>query len=381
MSTEQLIENTKELVAIPSTAQDPAALHQALGFVASMIWEARPDVTIERFISNDKPSLLAYREGQRPANFDLILNGHLDVVPGNPEQFTAVEKDGRLYGRGVYDMKAACVALTNVFCEYVNKVPYPLGLQIVTDEESAGKDGTLYQIQQGVRSDFVICGESGRSTNTYEIANEAKGIVLARIAFGGVAAHSAYPWKGDNAALKAVQFIQRLHDCYPTPEEETDQTVAGVTAIISDSGAHSKVPDHATVTFIARNAVGDANFVDEQTFINFIKTLAPEAQITEISEFGMPIYSNPRNPKLQALKAAAERTEGKPFKLVQRHGTGDGRFYANIGSEACEFGIAGEHAHGDGEYITIEAFDNYLTTMRNFFDTSIRGSADDRADP
>ena len=34
-----------------------------------------------------------------------MLHGHLDVVPGRPEQFTPRIDGDRLYGRGAYDMK------------------------------------------------------------------------------------------------------------------------------------------------------------------------------------------------------------------------------------------------------------------------------------
>jgi succinyl-diaminopimelate desuccinylase len=331
-STEDLLQATKQLVAIPSTAHDHAALRQALDFMAAMIWNAAPDVTIERFESNGIPSLLAYRAGQqRPANFHIMLNGHLDVVPGRPEQYNAVIKDGKLYGRGVYDMKAACVVMADVFCEYVNKVPYALGLQMVTDEENAGKDGTLHQIQQGVRADFVISGECGRAVDTYEIANEAKGLVIADIAFSGTAAHSAYPWKGDNAILKALRFVDVLHKRYPIPTVASNESLISVTAISADSGADSKLPDYATVTLAIRYVAGDPSFKNMRQFTALIKALDPEAKIVHVKDFTSPIYTSPDSPLLLALKASAERVEGAAFTFVRRHGTGDGRFYGAVG--------------------------------------------------
>ncbi|HSX36284.1 MAG TPA: M20/M25/M40 family metallo-hydrolase [Patescibacteria group bacterium] len=366
MTQEQLIEKTKQLIAIPSVAQDPAALLEALDFIAAMIWERCPDVTIERFKSNYKPGLLAYRGAQRPANFRIMLNGHLDVVPGKPEQYKAVVKDGKLYGRGVYDMKAACVVLTDQFCRFVNEVPYALGLQIVTDEESDGRNGTLYQIKKGVRADFIIAGECGRPLGTYEIANEAKGFVMAEIGFHGRAAHSAYPWKGNNAALRATTFINALHERFPVPLEASDETFISVTSLSAVSDAHSKLPDFATVKVVARYAAGDPNFRSRRHFAALIEEIDPTAEIVNILNFESPIYTNPQNPLLLSLKASAEKIERAEFSFVSRHGTGDGRFYGDVGDEACEFGIAGEDSHGDHEYITLEAFKNYRATLHDF---------------
>ena len=45
----------------------------------------------------------------------LVLNGHLDVVSGNENQFTPIETDGKIIGRGSADMKSGCVAMIQAF--------------------------------------------------------------------------------------------------------------------------------------------------------------------------------------------------------------------------------------------------------------------------
>ena len=371
MNDTKLLAITKQLVAIESTEHNLPGLAQAIEVIVQMVKARRPDVTIERFESNGKPSILAYKAARRPKRFHVIFNGHLDVVAGKPGQFKMTEKDGNLYGRGVYDMKAAAVVMTDVFCEYVDKLPYSLALQFGTDEELNSKDGTLYQIQRGVRADFVISGECGRPIGSYEIANEAKGLVIARVAFSGTAAHSAYPWKGDNAILKAMRFIDLLHQRYPVATEESGETLVNVTSMTTDTDAHNLLPDRATVMLSARYVAGDPDFTSKRHFVAMIEHLDPEAEIVEIIDFTAPIYTDPKNPLLMALKRAAESVEGKPFKFVRRHGTGDGRFYGEVGNEACEFGTVGEGQHSDTEHITLEGFRNYHETLRRFLDQTI----------
>lgn len=367
-SEEALLEAVSKLVAIESTANNPAELHAAYGYLRELVLSELPDITIEEFDQNGKPSLLAYRGGQRPDKFHIILNAHLDVVPGKPEQFRMTTEGNKISGRGVYDMKAAAVVLASIFCEYVDTVPYRLALQIVTDEESTGKDGTLHQIQQGVRADFVICGESGRALGKYEIATEAKGIVAAEVALSGNSAHAAYPWKGDNAAAKAAEFVQAVHSRYPIPLEESNGTTMTVTSIIADGGSANRTADVARIKINARYIAGDPNFASPASFAAHIKSLDPRAEITQFTEFSAPVYTDPANPLLLELKAAAEAVEGAPFTFVRRHATSDGRFYGAFGNQTCEFGIAGEGQHADDEHITIDAFQNYLNTMRAFLD-------------
>lgn len=366
MTTDELLEKTKELVAIPSTADNHKALERALEYVADFVRARNPNVTIEYFEKNGVKSFLAYRGKKRPAGFHIILNGHVDVVPGKPGQFKATVKDGKLYARGVYDMKAACIIMAEVFCEFVDNVPYELGLQIVTDEETGGFDGTYHQVQQGVRADFTICGECGRKSDVYELANETKGLMFVDVEFEGRTAHGAYPWRGENAAIKAAHFVKAIHDLHPTPKEEYPGRTVTVTGVISDTGVHNKVPDRALVKLDIRFLAGDPAFKNQKTLEAFIRSIDPNAKLAAIRSTAMPAYADPNGKFVQDLKKTAEAVEGKEFQFVRRHASGDGRHFAEVGGQAVEFGIAGEHQHGDDEHITLKAFENYYATMRQF---------------
>src|SRR5215470_8185745 len=77
MDTERFLAAAGELLAVQSTADRPADLHRALGFVLDFVG---PGFTVERFESGGKPSALIYR-GRGRQRFQVILNAHLDVVP------------------------------------------------------------------------------------------------------------------------------------------------------------------------------------------------------------------------------------------------------------------------------------------------------------
>lgn len=175
----------KDLIAIPSTKDNPDALKQTLE-VAKKELEG---FTAEEFESNGIPSLLVYKETKRPEHFKVILNAHLDVVPAKNNQYAVTEKDGKWYGRGTNDMKAATAVEILVFKELAKQLPYSIALQLVTDEEIGGFHGTKYQVAQGIKGDFVIAGEP---TN-FGINNKAKGIIWAKVTTKGKIAHGAYP--------------------------------------------------------------------------------------------------------------------------------------------------------------------------------------------
>src|ERR1700728_3078666 len=146
MEIESFLAAASELLAVPSTADRPDDLHRALNFVIDFVG---PGFTVERFESGGKPSALLYLGPQRP-RFQVILNAHVDVVPAQPDQFRPRREGDRLYARGAQDMKVAALVEAQVLRELANDLPYPLALQLVTDEEVGGHNGTLHQIEQGV---------------------------------------------------------------------------------------------------------------------------------------------------------------------------------------------------------------------------------------
>src|SRR5258708_20666776 len=68
-----------------------------------------------------RPSVVGILEGARTGR-SLMLNAHYDTVgvDGMPEPFSAAIRDGKLYGRGAYDMKgslAACMTAAKALAD------------------------------------------------------------------------------------------------------------------------------------------------------------------------------------------------------------------------------------------------------------------------
>src|SRR3989338_9584875 len=214
---------TKKFISIESVPGNPEELEKILGLALSNL----KGYTIERFKQNGVNSALIYNSRKRSKKFKIILNGHLDVVPGKEYQYLPKIKGNRLYGVGSMDMKANAACLIMVFKEVADKTGYPLGLQLVTDEEVGGFDGTKHQISKGVRADFVIAGEP---TN-FDIVNEAKGVLRVNISTKGKTAHGAYPWRGENAIWKMNEFLNILKKKYPVPRREQWTTTVNLSGI------------------------------------------------------------------------------------------------------------------------------------------------------
>jgi succinyl-diaminopimelate desuccinylase len=352
-----VIDRLAELIAIRSTADRPAELRRALDLV---IAEAGPGFVVRRFESNGKPSALLTPPGAG-GEPRVILNAHLDVVPAPDDQFVPRRDGDRLYGRGAHDMKAAALVLTDVFRSAAAELPYPIGLQLVTDEEVGGADGTGHQLAQGVRAGFVVIGEQ----SALRVVTESKGICQARLTTTGRAAHAAYPWLGSNALLTLTAAIDRLLARYPVPAAEAWTTTVNVARIATPNQARNQVPAAAEAWLDIRYPPTDPDFAGR----GGSEIAAHLGRITgvpaTVDALGPPHHADPDGPGVLALREAIRAT-GHPADLLRKHGAADGRYYHALGIDAVIFGPSGDGQHGPGEYVDLSTLRPYHDALRGF---------------
>lgn len=347
------IDLAKNLIKVPSEAGEPAKLHDVLEIAEHEI----NGFTIERFEKDGIPSLLAYSAKKRPAQFKVILNAHLDIVPGKVKQYSPFEKDGKLYGRGSDDMKAAAAVEILVFKELAKKLNYPLGLQLVTDEEVGGFNGTKFQINKGIKADFVIAGEP----TDFGINNKAKGIMWFDIKFKGVSAHGAYPWQGENAIVKASKLIETILKKYPIPKKEAWQTTVNIAKITTANQTYNKVPDECTVSIDVRYIPEDKNTVIDQ-----IKETFPENTQYKIRTNEPAQFTNEKNAFIKSLQSATIKVLGKESNIIVKHGGSDIRHFNQIGCDGVTFGPIGAGLHTDNEWVDIKSLEQYYKILKEF---------------
>lgn len=313
--------------------------------------------TVERFTHNGVPSVLVYNTPKRPKKFRLILNGHLDVVPGKPYQYVPTIKGKKLYGVGSMDMKANVACLVFAFKELASKVSYPLALQLTTDEEIGGFNGTKYQVDQGVRADFVLAGEP---TN-FDIVHEAKGVSWLRISAVGKTAHGAYPWRGDNAILKINQFLYRLQKIYPTPKQQAWVTTVNISSISTSNKSFNKIPDDCILEI-------DTRFIakDSKSFLPKIQKLLPKGCSLEVVTNEPALFTPKTNEFVQLLSTITARVIKKNIVLRGAQGTSDARHFARVGGQGIEFGPIGGDIGSDHEWVDLPSLAKYYEILKEF---------------
>src|SRR5205814_2252156 len=99
---QQNLEDTlASLVAIPSIPDDSFACHAIMDFVHEELKVY--GLSIRTHFDTQNPWLVATTQDTNTP--DILFYCHLDVVAGPSHLFQVEKRDGRLLGRGVFDMK------------------------------------------------------------------------------------------------------------------------------------------------------------------------------------------------------------------------------------------------------------------------------------
>ena len=353
MNQDKIVELSKALISIQSETSKARELDAVLDVALAELKE----YSVESFECNGIRSALIRNQNRRPSRFRVILNCHLDIVPGKAENYVPHINGNQLKGVGALDMKASAACLILVFKEVAKHVDFPLGLQIVTDEETGGFNGTKYQIDQGVRADFVITGEP---TNL-EIVNRAKGVLILKVRAQGKSAHGAYPWNGTNAISMMQNFLHKLQQLFPNPTCDKWVTTVNIAKIHTENDSFNKIPDDCTAFF-------DFRFVpeDRERILSRIRDILPDGFTIEIIADESPVENPVDNGYVKKLSTISAGYLKKPPVVRYANGTSDLRHFTGIGSTGVEFGPVGGEIGGDGEWVDIHSLGTYFEIMTTF---------------
>ncbi|SEA02508.1 succinyl-diaminopimelate desuccinylase [Thalassobacillus cyri] len=343
----------EELIKIDSSTK--AGVNKAVDFCEG--WLKDQGLPVEKLENNGYHMLICeLGQGERT----VILNGHIDVIEAEEEQFQPYIEDGKMYGRGTADMKAGAAAMMMAMAqlkdeELSNKVQ----LQIVPDEETGGKNGTKFLTEQGYIGEFVICGEPTH----LNIAIQSKGVLQLDMVIEGKPAHGSRPWEGKNAIVEAYSLFEQI---LKLPfAQETGPPMFGKPSInlakIKGGSVYNKVPDKCEMSL-------DIRYLPDQSPDEVYK------QIEEITNgqisthiINDPVKTKEDNPYVvQLAQSLVNQTSVERANLYGQHGSNDGQFFTKYGASAVEFGPAGADWHGDNELVYIESVQSYKEVLVDF---------------
>ena len=181
-----------------------------------------------------RTSLVARIEGTDPDAPTLLLMGHTDVVPVNPEHwrhdpFGGELIDGEVWGRGAVDMLNLTASMAVATKRLARSGFAPRGTLIylaVADEEAHGAYGAGHLIEherESVMADYVITESGGiplpsPSGLKLPVIVGEKGVFNMRLTVRGTAGHGSQPYRTDNALVTAAEVVRRIDAFEPATQ-------------------------------------------------------------------------------------------------------------------------------------------------------------------
>jgi succinyl-diaminopimelate desuccinylase len=335
----------------------PAELLSAAGFIKG--WLESRDIAVRTIDHNGLPVLVAEVGATEPASPCVVFHGHIDVVPGRPEQFEPRIEGDRLIGRGAYDMKGGLAAMMCALKDVERQDRVRVRFVCVPDEESEEVDArsTDAFVKRGLGGDFAITGEP----TDMHIGIEAKGVLAMRIDVHGRAAHSSTPWLGDNAVLKAIDVFRRI-ESLPFMRESSQMFDRPSINLgrIAGGDALNKVPDECTMAVDVRYLPGQ----DPGDILAQVRQI-PEIEVAR-TFIHPPVTVSRNDPYVRGLREAVARSSRGEVMSVGRDGASDAASFIEAGIPAVEFGPAGAGHHGPDEWLSLSSLARYRRALSDF---------------
>jgi acetylornithine deacetylase/succinyl-diaminopimelate desuccinylase-like protein len=179
-----------------------------------------------------RKSLIARIEGSDPSAPSLLLMGHTDVVPANPDgwqrdPFAGELVEGVVWGRGAIDMLNLTATMATAFRHLALDGFRPAGgltYLAVADEEALSRFGAGWLIEHepdAVRHDYVITESGGfpmpgaDGVTRLPVIVAEKGVYWPTLTVRGTPGHGSQPLRTDNALVKAAEIVRRVDEYRP----------------------------------------------------------------------------------------------------------------------------------------------------------------------
>ena len=346
------------LVAIDSVNPDlvPGGAGEAeiADFVAGWLREAGLEVELEE-AAPGRPSVVAVARGSG-GGASLMLNAHMDTVgvEGMERPFEPEVRDGRMYGRGAYDMKgslAACMMAARRLA--AEDLAGDVIVTAVADEEYASIG--VQSVLASRRADAAIVTEP----TGLRVCVAHKGFVWAEIETEGRAAHGSRPAEGVDAITRMAPALARLAELQSALDAEPGHELVGpgsVHASLIEGGQElSSYPARCRLALERRTAPGES--ADE-----FRREC--EAMIEGIDgarlEMGLvrpPFAVDPDADVVQAVSRAAAAVTGKSAEIYGETYWMDAALTQAAGIPTVVFGPDGWGAHAVDEWVDLASVD------------------------
>jgi len=367
----------QELISFDTTSRESnlALIEHIQSYLENLGIESR----LTHDASGSKANLWATIGQNKPGG--IVLSGHLDVVPVDGQEWSADafamwQSDGKLFGRGVVDMKgfiAVCLAMAPQFLRSNGHIPIHFAFTYDEEVGCIGVHGLLSDVIDNLPLPrAVIVGEP----TSMKIIGGHKGSRSYKTVVKGLPAHSSDPRLGVNSIMAAAKIVNRLEllqadladNCDDKSPFDPPYTTVDL-GQINGGTANNIIPEFTTIEWGFRLLPEDDADALQQTITDFIKDeveppLKAQSKLasvmTETTNEVIPLIPDDQSPAEQLIRHLIGLNESG----VVSFGTEAGAFQ-QAGIPAVIFGPGSiTQAHQPDEYIEISQLDECVGFMQ-----------------
>jgi acetylornithine deacetylase len=374
----ELAELVSKLVSIDSVNPDlqPGAAGEGeiANFVAGWFRANGIETEVQETIVPGRPNVIGIVRGTGGGR-SLMLNAHMDTVgPGGmPDPLSGTIENGRVYGRGAWDMKGSLAAIM-LAAKDLSAAP-PAGDVLVTAvaDEEYGSIGTEAIVQR-YTADGAIVSEPTQ----HELSVAHKGFIWFDITTTGVAAHGSRADLGVDAIAmmgKVLVGLEALSTRLLAGEQHPLLGTGSVHASLIQGGSElSSYPGSCTLSIERRLIPGETPELAEQELRVILDEAGkgdPTFQATlEAGLYRAPFEQDLADPIVTAVRESATAILGNVPTYAGEAGWMDSAILSGAGIPTVIFGPDGAGAHADEEWVDLASLEQcrqiYVATARAF---------------
>lgn len=291
----------------------------------------------------------------------LMLNGHIDTVTltgygGDP--LDARIEDGKLKGRGSFDMKSGVAAMMVAAARAAKTNPAgDVIVCCVADEEHASM-GTAEVLERFTADAGIVTEPMSMEPTLWH-----KGFVWLDITIHGRAYHGSRPEFGIDAIAKAGHFLAALDEFATEMKGREGHPRLGPgsihASIITGGEEASSYPAACRITVERRTIPGETPDVvlSEMTVIldRLVKTVPDFSYGIELGLVRQPFETSEDSDIVKCVLKHAEEVLGKVPNLRAEPFWTDASLFDQVGIPCLLFGAHGAGAHSAEEWVDIES--------------------------
>ncbi|HEY2896374.1 MAG TPA: M20/M25/M40 family metallo-hydrolase [Gemmatimonadaceae bacterium] len=300
----------------------------------------------------------------------LMLYGHIDTVgiDGMSAPLSARIRDGRMHGRGTYDMKggvAACIAAVKAIVDAGERLAGDIVVVGAADEEVASTG--MAEVLKHVRTDAAIVTES----TELQLCLAHKGFCWMEVEVEGRAAHGSRFEEGIDANMAMGRFLGRLDTLERELRKRTPHALVGPpslhAAVILGGSGTSTYAAHCRLEIERRTIPGeteegalaeiqsilDALARNDSTFRGRVRPLLARGSFE----------ARPESSIVQAVQEASTRVLGAPPNIIGEPYWMDAALLADAGIETVVIGPSGAGAHAAKEWVDLASVENVAAIL------------------